>query len=184
MSYCQYCAHLPQDDVNRVYHDHEYGYPVVGDEALFERLVLEIMQAGLSWTLILRKRAAFQAAFDGFAMAKIAAYDEAKIAQLLNNAAIVRNRLKIQAVIFNAQAVLAIQAEYGSFKNWLDAHHPRLLDKWLKVFKSRFRFVGGEIVREFLVSSGYLPGAHDQDCPVMQHITRLQPPWMRAEISA
>ncbi|MDO5685990.1 MAG: DNA-3-methyladenine glycosylase I [Neisseria sp.] len=173
MSYCRHCAKLSADDPNVAYHDTEYGFPQTDDAVLFERLVLEIMQAGLSWSLILRKRPAFQAAFDGFCIEKVAAYDETKIAQLLDNAAIIRNRLKIRAVIFNANVLLQLQQEYGSFHNWLNAHHPRDLAAWLKLFKSRFRFVGGEIVREFLTSTGYLDDAHDTDCPIAARIAHL-----------
>ncbi|STZ76834.1 DNA-3-methyladenine glycosylase I [Bergeriella denitrificans] len=171
-SYCQFVAALPDDtdNPNRHYHDHVYGFPVHDDNELFERLVLEINQAGLSWTIILKKQAAFQTAFKGFDIAAVAAFDDEDRARLLADAGIVRNRLKINAAIYNAQQILAIQQEYGSFKNWLDSHHPQDKAAWVKLFKKQFKFVGGEIVGEFLMSTGYLDGAHDADCPVRARI--------------
>ena len=170
MSYCRFANALSadSDDPNKHYHDHVYGFAVTDDNELFERLVLEINQAGLSWTLILRKQAAFQAAYCGFDIATVAAFDDRDRKRLLADAGIVRNRLKIDAAIHNARQILAIQAEHGSFKNWLDAHAATAPDLagWLKIFKKTFKFVGREIVNEFLMSTGYLPGAHDADCPV------------------
>ncbi len=149
------------------------------DAALFERLVLEINQAGLSWKTILMKQANFRAAYDGFDVDKVAAYGEAERARLLADAGIIRNRLKINAAIENARRIVGLRADFGSFKGWLDAHHPLSLDEWTKLFKQTFIFTGGEIVNEFLVSSGYLPGAHDKECPVYKEIAKLNPPWMR-----
>ncbi len=168
MSYCQFCNALPDttDNPNKAYHDHEYGFPVSDDNTLFERLILEINQAGLSWTIILNKRAAFQAAYAQFDVAKVAAFDEHDVARLLQDAGIVRNRLKINAAIYNAQQILRLQQQHGSLKNWLDTHHPRSKADWVKLFKKQFKFVGGEIVGEFLMSLGYLAGAHDADCPI------------------
>ena len=167
MSYCTFCAALPADtdNPNKAYHDTEYGVPIYDDNLLFERLVLEINQAGLSWTTILKKRAAFQAAYAQFDVARVAAFDEYDVAQLLANASIIRNRLKIQAAIFNAQQILLLQQEHGSFKAWLDAHHPREKAVWVKLFKKHFKFVGEKIVGEFLMSLNYLTGAHDKSCP-------------------
>jgi DNA-3-methyladenine glycosylase I len=93
---------------------------------------------------------------------------------LLNDAGIIRNRLKIHAAIENAKTILQLQKEHGSFKNWLDRHHPKNREEWTKLFKKTFRFTGGEIVNEFLMSTGYLPGAHDQDCPVFQIISNIK----------
>lgn len=172
MSYCDLANALPDntDNPNKHYHDHEYGFPVSDDRILFERLVLEINQAGLSWTLMLKKRAAFQAAYQGFDIAAVAAFDDTDRARLLADAGIIRNRLKINATIHNAQQILALQREFGSFKNWLDAHHPRSKEEWVKLFKKQFKFMGGEIVGEFLMSTGYLAGAHDASCPVAEKI--------------
>ncbi len=174
-----YCDVARTDPIHGPYHDTEYGFPLRSDAALLERLSLEINQAGLSWTTILRKQANFQAAFDGFDPEKVAAYGETDVARLLADAGIIRNRLKVHAVIENARRVLELRSDYGSFAGWLDAHHPRSLEEWVKLFKRTFRFTGGEIVREFLVSTGYLPGAHDPDCPTYAEIAALNPPWMK-----
>ncbi|MGF6148598.1 DNA-3-methyladenine glycosylase 1 [Kingella potus] len=177
MSYCDLANALPEGspDPNKHYHDHEYGFPVADDRILFERLVLEINQAGLSWTLILKKRAAFQTAYCGFDIAAVAAFGGKDRARLLADAGIIRNRLKIEAAIFNAGQILALQRQYGSFKNWLDAHHPREKTEWVKLFKKHFKFMGGEIVGEFLMSTGYLAGAHDDTCPVAAKIKARHP---------
>jgi DNA-3-methyladenine glycosylase I len=148
------------------YHDKEYGFPLRGDDELFERLVLEINQAGLSWTTILRKRAGFQQAYDGFSLDRVAAYAAADEARLLADAGIIRNRLKVRAAIENARRILEIRARHGSFAAWLDSQHPLPKDQWVKLFKKTFVFTGGEITGEFLMSTGYLPGAHDDVCPV------------------
>ena len=176
-SYCEYLRDHPEDTLNKNYHDSEYGFPLTEDAALLERLALEINQAGLSWTLMLKRKDNFHVAFKGFEVDKVAAYGEQEVARLLNDASIIRNRLKINAVIENARRIQALRAEFGSFQCWLDAHHPLSLEEWTKLFKKTFVFTGGEIVKEFLVSSGYLPGAHDHDCPVYWQIARLQPAW-------
>lgn len=183
MSYCEFVNALPEDstDPNKHYHDCCYGFPIQSDNELFERLVLEINQAGLSWTLMLKKQAAFQAAYSGFDIARVAAYGEAERARLLADSGIVRNRLKIDAAIDNARQILALQAEYGSFKAWLDAHHPRTLPEWVALFKKRFKFVGGEIVREFLMSCGYLQGAHTPECPIYAKVLAARPAWAQDE---
>lgn len=178
-TYCEYIRRHPEDTLNKAYHDQEYGFPLRSDAALLERLALEINQAGLSWNTILRKKDAFHHAFDGFDLDKVAAYAEADTARLLADAAIIRNRLKVAAVIENAHRLLLIRAEYGSFQTWLDAHHPLNKDEWTKLFKKTFVFTGGEIVGEFLLSTGYLPGAHDHDCPVYAEILTLKPAWKR-----
>ena len=144
---------------------------------LFERLVLEINQAGLSWLTVLKKREAFRQAFDGFDVDAVAAYDEDDVARLLANAGIVRNRLKIAAVIENARVVQKLRNGHGSFAAWLDAHHPRSKEGWVTLFRQNFRFTGGEIVGEFLMSLGYLPGAHAEDCVRFREILALAPPW-------
>lgn len=160
------------------YHDEEYGFPIDEDDRLFERLVLEINQAGLSWLTILKKQDNFRAAYDAFDIARVAAYGDADRARLLADAGIVRNRLKVDAAIQNARIIRELQAEHGSFKAWLDSHHPLSKEEWTKLFKRTFRFTGGEIVGEFLMSTGYLEGAHDPRCPVYARIARLGPAWM------
>ncbi len=178
-TYCSYVVTLSEDNVHKQYHDNEYGFPIEDDNGLFARLILEINQAGLSWTTILNKKANFFKAFDNFNVAKIAKYKEKKINKLLNDAGIIRNRLKINAAIENAKKVLELQKDYGSFKNWIDKHHPLSREEWVKLFKQHFRFTGGEIVNEFLMSTGYLPGAHSTDCPVYKKIEKLKPMWIK-----
>jgi DNA-3-methyladenine glycosylase I len=178
-SYCEYLQEHPEDTLNKLYHDTEYGFPLADDAALLERLAHEITQAGLSWTLILKRKDNFHSAFEGFEVDKVAAYQELDVERLLVDVGIIRNRLKINAVIENARRIQGLRPEFGSFKGWLDAHHPLSLDEWVKLFKKTFLFTGGEIVREFLVSTGYLPNAHDHDCPVYWQVARLQPAWTR-----
>ncbi|MDR5865212.1 DNA-3-methyladenine glycosylase I [Halomonas koreensis] len=175
-----YCDLAPEHPFHGPYHDHEYGFPVEGDDALFERLVLEINQAGLSWLTVLKKRAAFRAAFDDFVIDRVAAYGDADRARLLADAGIIRNRRKVDAAIHNAGVVQGLQAEHGSFRAWLEAHHPRPHEDWVTLFRRTFRFTGPEIVGEFLMSTGYLPGAHREDCPVQARILAAGPPWARA----
>ena len=176
-----YCDVAPGHPWHGPYHDSEYGFPVADDRVLFERLVLEINQAGLSWLTILKKREAFQAAYDGFDIDRVARYGEREKKRLLADAGIIRNRLKVEAAIDNARRIQELQAEHGSFAAWLAAHHPKPKEEWVKLFKKTFRFTGGEIVGEFLMSIGYLPGTHRQDCPVYKRIARLSPPWMATE---
>jgi len=179
LTYCQYVKSHPEDEFNRVYHDTEYGFPLDDDALLFERLILEINQAGLSWITILKKKENFKLAYHGFVIDKIAGYDQAERERLLADAGIIRNRLKINAAIENAKKIQTLQKEYGSFKDWLDMHIHYTKDDWVKLFKQNFKFTGGEIVGEFLMSTGYLPGAHDPDCLIYGQIALLKPAWMK-----
>lgn len=172
-----YCAAAPGHPHHGPYHDGEYGFPSSDDRVLFERLVLEINQAGLSWLTILKKREAFRAAFDDFDIDRVAAYGEAERARLLADAGIIRNRLKVDAVIENARRIIALRETHGSFDGWLRAHHPLTKAEWVKLFGRTFRFTGGEIVGELLMSLGYLPGAHQPDCPVYAAVLAQSPPW-------
>lgn len=165
-SYCQYVRDLDPDNVHRIYHDTQYGFALSSDSELFERLILEINQAGLSWDTILKKQANFRQAYDQFDIATVANYTDTDIQRLLNDAGIIRNRLKVQAAIYNAQQILELQKEYGSLKAWLDQHQGLEWPQWVKVFKKVFKFTGPEITKEFLLSTGYLPGAHDSGCPI------------------
>jgi len=178
-TYCDYCNSHPEDTFNKQYHDTQYGFPLSNDDELFERLILEINQAGLSWITILKKAENFRKAYSNFKIEKIAKYTEKDRARLLEDAGIIRNRLKVNAAIVNAQKVLELQKEYGSFKKWLDAHHPLTKDEWTKLFKRTFIFTGGEIVNEFLMSTGYLPGAHTKDCPIYKKVAAKKPAWMK-----
>ena len=172
-----YCDIAPDDPWHGPYHEREYGFPIEDEAALFERLDLEINQAGLSWLTILKKREAFQQAYHGFEVDRVARYCEKDRARLLADAGIIRNRLKVNAAIENAKRVQVLRREFGSFAAWLAAHHPREKADWVKLFKKTFLFTGGEIVGEFLMSIGYLPGAHRSDCPVHRRIIKLGPPW-------
>lgn len=178
-SYCDAVATLELNDLHRQYHDTAYGFPITDDNQLFERLVLEINQAGLSWTTILKKQEAFHRAYDGFDIAKVAAYGTEDKARLMQDAGIIRNRLKIEAAIHNANIIRSLQNDYGSFYTWLEVHHPRNLAEWTKLFKSTFHFTGGEIVNEFLMSIGILPGAHVDHCPIAHTIKSHRPMWMK-----
>lgn len=171
-SYCDYCKNLPSDNVHKIYHDTAYGFPIENDDELFERLVLEINQAGLSWDTILKKQENFKKAYDNFKIAKVASYGEKDIERLLNDAGIIRNRLKVNAAIHNANVILQLQKDFGSFKNWLDSHKELEKVDWVKLFKKTFKFTGGEIVGEFLMSTGYLGGAHVEDCEVYRKLIK------------
>ncbi|MCX6259225.1 MAG: DNA-3-methyladenine glycosylase I [Bacteroidia bacterium] len=180
MTYCSYIETLPDGEkklLHKNYHDNHYGFPLHDDNELFGRLILEINQAGLNWETVLRKEAAFRNAFKNFNIKKVAAYTEKDWTRLLNDAGIIRNRLKINAAIENARTILSLQREFGSFEKWLEYNHPKSLDEWVRLFKKTFIFTGGEIVNEFLMSIGYLPGTHSPDCPVYKRILRQKPKW-------
>lgn len=176
-TYCDFVENKGKGTVHQLYHDHEYGFPIREDDALFARLVLEINQAGLSWETILKKKDHFFKAYDGFSIEKVAKYSSEKKEQLLRDPGIIRNRLKVEAAVYNAGQIILLQQENGSFLNWLDLHHPLTKEEWVKLFKTRFRFTGGEIVNEFLMSTGYLPGAHTRSCPVYQKVLKEKPRW-------
>ena len=175
-----YCRSAPAHPLHAPYHDREYGFPAREESVLFERLVLEINQAGLSWLTILKKRAALRAAFRDFEVDRVARFGTDDIARLLADPGIIRNRQKIMAAAENARQIQALRRSHGSFAGWLDAHHPRPLEAWTPLFRQTFRFTGTKIVEEFLLSLGYLPGAHERDCPVFARILALSPPWMQA----
>jgi DNA-3-methyladenine glycosylase I len=178
-SYCDFAYNADASSVHKHYHDYEYGFPLENDNELFARLVLEINQAGLSWDIILKKKESFFKAFDNFDIARVAGYGSSKREKLLQDAGIIRNRLKVDATIENAKRILNLQKEFGSFKNWLDHHHPKTKDEWVKIFKQQFKFTGGEIVNEFLMSTGYLPGAHVESCPIYKKLLKSKPIWLK-----
>lgn len=181
MSYCKYIQTLNANEknVHKEYHDKQYGFPIHDDNELFCRLILEINQAGLSWTTILNKQDNFRKAYLNFDIRKIAAFKEKDFKRLMADAGIIRNRLKIRAAIDNAKTITGIQKDYGSFKAWLDQQNPKSREDWTKLFKKTFRFTGGEIVNEFLVSTGYLPGAHHSSCPVYTRVLKKKPAWSK-----
>ena len=119
MTYCEYIQQIKGEvlDLHKEYHDNHYGFPIKDDNELFERLMFEINQAGLNWILILKKQHNFRKAFDNYNVAKVAAYGEKDYERLMNDAGIIRNRLKINAAIENAKVIQKLQKEYGSFKD-------------------------------------------------------------------
>jgi DNA-3-methyladenine glycosylase I len=176
-SYCEFIEHLEKTNVHRIYHDTQYGFPIEEDNELFGRLVLELNQAGLSWTTILNKQENFKKAYSNFNVKKVAKYTEKDIERLLSDSGIIRNNRKVNAAIYNAQQIIKIQKEFGSFKSWLDENHPMKLDDWVKLFKKTFKFTGSEITKEFLISTGYIKGAHDKKCQVYNYILQKKPMW-------
>ena len=178
-SYCQAIQYMKTEDKNlhQMYHDQQYGFPIEEDNELFCRLILEINQAGLSWLTILKKQVTFRNAYHNFDIIRVANYKDADVQRLLNDPGIIRNKLKVNAAIENAKAILILQNQFGSFKNWLDGHHPKTKAAWTMLFKKTFKFTGGEIVNEFLMSTGYLPGAHDAGCDIYKNIILAKPLW-------
>lgn len=176
--YCTLVVNKDEDDVDRIYHDTAYGFPIEDDNALFGRLVLEINQAGTSWIMVLNKKNNFYKAYHGFDIETIANYTAADHERLLNDKSIIRNKLKINAVLVNAQRVLALQKEYGLFQNWLDAHHPQELKAWQQLFKQNFSYTGGEITKQFLMSTSYLEGAHRETCPIYEAVLASKVKWI------
>ncbi len=177
-TYCDYCISHPEDTFNKTYHDTQYGFPLKDDNLLFERLILEINQAGLSWITILKKADHFRKAYHGFDIDRIAKYGEKDRLRLLADPGIIRNRLKVNAAIVNAQKIVELRKECGSFKGWLDANCELSKEEWIKLFRKMFVFTGGEIVNEFLMSTGYLVGAHDESCPIYKKVASLRPAWI------
>lgn len=179
-SYCQAVLDNKLHEVHTRYHNKEYGFPIKEDDELFGRLILEINQAGLSWDTILKKQDNFRKAYSEFNIKKVANYKEKQRARLLNDAGIIRNKLKVNAAIHNAQQILLLQKEHGSFKKWLDINHPLTKEEWVKLFKKTFKFTGGEITNEFLMSTGYLQGAHSKDCPIYEKTLKKKPKWAQS----
>jgi DNA-3-methyladenine glycosylase I len=182
MSYCSHIESMTGEkrDLHKTYHDLHYGFPIHDDDELFGRLLMEINQAGLSWETILRKEKNFRKAYDKFNIKKIAGYTQADRERLMADPGIIRNRLKINAAIENAKTILELQKQHGSFEKWLESQHPKTKDEWVKLFKKTFRFTGGEIVNEFLMSIGFLPGAHDSNCSIYKKIQKSNPRWRTA----
>jgi len=173
-SYCEIAKDHP---VHGPFHDQEHGFPTRDDAELFERFCLEINQAGLSWLTVLKKREAFQKAYRGFDIDRVARFGSRDIARLMQDAGIIRNRRKIEAAIENARRLQTLCKTHGSFAAWLDAQGEQVLGDWIQIFRKTFVFTGKEIVKEFLVGTGYLPGAHDEDCPIYRLVLKEKPPW-------
>ena len=183
MSYCQAIETMQPEErkaLHKNYHDNHYGFPIHNDDELFGRLIMEINRAGLSWETILKKESSFREAYNGFSIEKIAAYTEVDRERLLSDPGIIRNKLKVNAAIENAKTILELKKEFGSFEKWLEMQHPKTLEEWVKLFKKTFKFTGGEIVNEFLMSIGYLEGAHTPSCAVYKKVIKEKPMWMKA----
>jgi DNA-3-methyladenine glycosylase I len=182
MSYCSIIELMSGDrkSLHKEYHNKLYGFPIHDDNELFGRLVLEINQAGLSWETILKKEKNFRQAYHNFNIRKIAAYTESDRVRLLSDAGIIRNRLKVNAALENAKVILKLQKEYGSFEKWLELHHPKSKEEWVKIFKKTFIFTGGEIVNEFMLSIGYFEGAHTPDCRIYKDVLKSKPMWLKS----
>jgi DNA-3-methyladenine glycosylase I len=181
MTYCVAIETMQNEErkvLHKNYHDHKYGFPIHDDNELFGRLLMEINQAGLSWETILKKETSLREAYGNFDIQKVANFTEEDRNRLMADSGIIRNKLKVNAAIENAKVIIHLQNEFGSFQNWLKHHHPKRREEWIKLFKKTFRFTGGEIVSEFLMSIGILSGAHDVSCPVYKQIVKLKPMWL------
>ena len=176
-----YCDTAPGSPIHGKYHDREYGFPGKKESQLLELLALEIFQAGLSWEIVLKKRPTTFEAFDSFDVDVVGAYKKREINRLLKNPGIIRNRLKVEAIIKNAGVIIEMRETHGGFTKWLLANHPLPHKEWVKLFRQNFSFTGPEVVNEFLMSTGYLPGAHSKKCPVYKKIAAKKPPWMKAD---
>jgi len=187
-SRCKWCE---KDSLYIKYHDTEWGVPLHDEQQLFEFLMLETFQAGLSWITILRKRENFRKAFDNFDVKKIAQYDEHKIQALLQDTGIIRNKLKVRAAVSNAQAFLKLQKEFGSFDNyvWAFVNGKPIQNKWISVkelpgktklsdqlskdLKKRgFKFVGSTIVYAYMQATGMV-NDHAVDCFRHEEVSKL-----------
>lgn len=184
MSYCLAIDGMQPEsrkELHKNYHDNYYGFPIHDDNELFGRLILEINQAGLSWETVLKKEERFRQAYDNFDIKKIASYTEEDRERLLNDSGIIRNKLKVNAAIENAKTIIELQKDFGSFEKWIEHHHPKTLPEWMKIFKKTFKFTGGEIVNEFLMSTGYLKGSHHETCPIYIKVLDQKPLWSKSE---
>ncbi len=189
------CTWAGSDELYISYHDEEWGVPEFNDRKLFEMLILEGAQAGLSWITILKKRENYRIALDGFEISKIVTYNDHKIAQLLQNEGIIRNRLKINSVIINARAFTEVQSEYGSFSKyiWSFVNGRPIINKWKsldeipvstpesdamsKDLKKRgFKFVGSTICYAYMQAVGMV-NDHTTDCVRYNEIISAYPRW-------
>ena len=177
-SYCKTIQQGRLSSLHQTYHDTLYGFPAVNDNELFGKMLLEMNQAGLSWDIVLKKSDTIKAAYANFEISEVAQFDEDKVEDLLNNSSIIRMRAKINAAIFNAKVIIDLQKSHGSFGAWLDAQHPLSVEDWIKRFKKNFKFMGKETTKEFLMASGYIKGAHDDDCPIQSLIIEQKPKWL------
>ena len=179
MSYCSDVNNGKLNYYHKYYHDNIYGFPAKTENELFGRLVLEINQAGLSWDIILKKEKGIKNAYREYSFFKIAKFNNNDIQRILKDSDVIRMKRKIEAIIYNAKKIVSITEKHDSFKRFLDIHHPLNLSAWILVFKSEFKFVGKEICKEFLISTGYLKGAHEKSCPIYKKVIKENPMWLR-----
>ena len=177
-----YCNIAPGHPIHGSYHDTEYGFPTTNESELFERLTLEIFQAGLSWLIVLKKREHLKRAFKDFDVNHVSRFTKSDIKLLKSDTSIIRNQLKIEATVYNASVILDFRQSHGGFSNWLRSCHPKNNDEWSALFKQHFKFTGPVVVNEFLVSIGYLPGAHSNNCPIASVISGINPPWKNQKV--
>ena len=183
-----YCKVALDNPLHKNYHDTEYGFPLTGESTsrdecyLFELLSLELFQAGLSWELILKKRKTTIFAFNNFDIDVVASYCKRDITRLMADSGIIRNNLKITSIIENAKSIQKLRKSHGGFANWIALHHPLNRYEWTMLFRENFKFMGKEIVNEFLMCIGYLPGSHHKNCPIYRKIAELEPPWMQTDM--
>ncbi|MAW08763.1 MAG: DNA-3-methyladenine glycosylase I [Flavobacteriaceae bacterium] len=178
MSYCSNVNCGKLNYYHNHYHDNIYGFPAKSENELFGRLVLEINQAGLSWDTVLKKEKAIKDAYRDYSFFKIAEFNNSDIQRILNDNKVIRMKSKIEAIIYNAKKIISVTEKHNSFKNFLDMHHPLTMSGWLSVFKNEFKFVGKEICKEFLMSTGYIKGAHEKSCPIYKKVIREKPMWL------
>lgn len=178
-SYCTAVASGQFSAIHVHYHDTEYGFPAANDNELFGRLILEINQAGLSWDTVLKKKDSIRKAYADFSVEAIAAFTEKDIERLLNDPGIIRMRKKIEAIIFNANAVLKLQKEAGSFAKWISIQNIENKEDGVKLFKKYFHFTGKEITHEFLMGTGYIKGAHEPTCLIHNVVLKEKPYWAK-----
>ncbi|GAB4374019.1 MAG: DNA-3-methyladenine glycosylase I [Calditrichia bacterium] len=157
---CKWCQ---GDALLEEYHDFEWGIAPENDDELFERMAMQIFQAGLNWKLILQKRENFNKAFCGFSIEQVSEFDDTILARLLTDSGIIRNRQKIRAVLHNARVIRQIQQDFGSFRFYVD-QLPNTLSELQKEFRQRFQFMGPEIVRMFVFNIGKIPPPHEKQC--------------------
>ena len=177
-----YCEIANGHPIHGPYHDNEHGYPQKCDSTVFERFSLEVMQTGLSWLIILKKRSHIQNAFSKFCIDKVSKFQQEEVNSLMKNDGIIRNKRKITAIIENARKIQILRKQFGSFINWVDYHHPLSQDDWVTLFRENFKFAGYSVTTEFLMSTGYLPGAHKKSCPAYKKIKLLNPPWYSSKV--
>ncbi len=180
MSYCLNVNCGKLNYYHKHYHDNIYGFPAKSENELFGRLVLEINQAGLSWDTVLKKEKAIKDAYRDYSFFKIAEFNDMDIQRILKDNEVIRMKRKIEAIIYNAKKIVSITEKHNSFKIFLDTHHPLTLCDWIPVFKNEFKFVGKEICKEFLISTGYLKGAHEKSCPIYKKVIRENPMWLNS----